>query len=79
MRSLLIKENQLGADHPDVAQSLNNLALLYNTQGNYAEAKKLSQQALTIWQQTLGNQHPKTQDSLFESLRDNVDHPHSSQ
>ena len=28
-RSLEIREKQLGADHPDVATSLNNLAVLY--------------------------------------------------
>jgi len=36
-RSLAIREKALGPDHPDVAQSLNNLAVLYNTQGRYTE------------------------------------------
>src|SRR5262249_48878906 len=30
---LAIRENALGPEHPDVAQSLNNLAELYYTQG----------------------------------------------
>jgi len=30
-RSLSIREQQLGADHPDVATSLNNLAALYES------------------------------------------------
>ncbi|WP_395138880.1 tetratricopeptide repeat protein, partial [Armatimonas sp.] len=29
--ALTIREKALGADHPDTAQSLNNLALLYKT------------------------------------------------
>jgi hypothetical protein len=28
----------LGADHPDTAESLNNLAALYESQGRYSEA-----------------------------------------
>jgi hypothetical protein len=34
-RSLAIYEKALGPDHPDVALGLNNLALLYKTQGRY--------------------------------------------
>ncbi|MGH8500651.1 MAG: tetratricopeptide repeat protein, partial [Methylococcales bacterium] len=34
-RSLAISEKALGPDHPDVATSLNNLALLYSAQGAY--------------------------------------------
>ena len=47
-RALAIDENALGADHPDVAIDLNNLALLYHTQGKYAEAEPLYQRALAI-------------------------------
>ena len=38
-RALAIREKALGKDHPDVATSLNNLALLYDSQGKYAEAE----------------------------------------
>ena len=65
-------EKQLGENHPDVASSLNNLALLHNHQGNYAEAKELSQRALTICQQKLSDQHPQTQDSLLATKMFNV-------
>ena len=34
-RSLAIWDKALGRDHPNVAQSLNNLALLYDSQGRY--------------------------------------------
>ena len=32
---LALAEKDLGPDHPSVAQSLNNLALLYKSQGKY--------------------------------------------
>jgi tetratricopeptide (TPR) repeat protein len=57
----LIDEKVYGADHPEVATYLNNLALLYKSQGKYAEAEKLLSRALTICQQVLGNDHPHTQ------------------
>ena len=59
-RSLLISEQQLGADHPDTAQSLNNLALLYESQGRYPEAEPLYKRALTIAEAVLGSEHPTT-------------------
>ena len=38
-RSLGFRKKVLGPDHPTVGQSLNNLALLYQDQGRYAEAE----------------------------------------
>jgi hypothetical protein len=35
----------LGPDHPDVAISLNNLASLYESQGQYAEAEPLQRRS----------------------------------
>jgi tetratricopeptide (TPR) repeat protein len=49
-RSLAIREQALGAEHPDVAQSLNNLAELYRAQGRYAEAEPLYARSLAIEQ-----------------------------
>jgi tetratricopeptide (TPR) repeat protein len=40
-KALEVAEKSAGPDHPDVAQSLNNLALLYRTQGQYAQAEPL--------------------------------------
>ncbi len=50
----------LGEQHPDVAQSLNNLAGLCYKQGRYEEAGVLDQQAIAIATQTLGPDHPNT-------------------
>src|SRR6476619_441018 len=47
-RSLVLAEKQSGSDHPDVGQSLNNLAWLYNAQGRYAEAEPLLKRSLAI-------------------------------
>ncbi|MBU7584108.1 MAG: tetratricopeptide repeat protein, partial [Nostoc sp. TH1S01] len=38
-RTLAITEKVLGQEHPDVALSLNNLAALYEAQGNYRQAE----------------------------------------
>ncbi|XHR85890.1 MAG: tetratricopeptide repeat protein [Gloeotrichia echinulata GP01] len=50
----------LGDEYPDVAQSLNNLAYLYDSQGIYSEAEPFCLQALAIFEQRLGVNHPYT-------------------
>ncbi|WP_019502721.1 tetratricopeptide repeat protein [Pseudanabaena sp. PCC 6802] len=57
-RSREIWERQLGADHPRVAQSLNNLAELYKAEGKYAEAEPLYLRSLKITEGQLGADHP---------------------
>ena len=57
-RSLEIKEKALGGDHPDLATTLNNLALLYSDQGRYEEAEPLYQRSLEIYEKALGDDHP---------------------
>ncbi len=59
-RALAIHEQVLGPNHPDTAQSLNNLAGLYYRQGNSEQAKPLYERALTIMEKTLGSNHPNT-------------------
>lgn len=56
-----MNQQLLGESHPDVATNLNNLGMLYYYQGRYAEAEPLLQQALAIWEKTLGPEHPHTQ------------------
>jgi tetratricopeptide (TPR) repeat protein len=48
----------LGIDHPDVATTLNNLALLYSSQGKYADAEPLYKRALAIVEKVFGGEHP---------------------
>ena len=47
-----------------MAQSLNNLAWLYDTQGKYAEAQPLYNRALAIGEKALGPEHPHVAVSL---------------
>lgn len=54
----MIRETVLGPEHPDVAQSLNNLAWLYHAQGSYGDAEPLMKRALTIVEKTLPPDHP---------------------
>ncbi|MEA5479639.1 CHAT domain-containing tetratricopeptide repeat protein, partial [Pseudanabaena galeata UHCC 0370] len=48
----------LGTEHPDVAIRLNNLAILYQAQGNYAAAETLYKRSLSIIEKALGTEHP---------------------
>jgi len=71
-RALAIREKTLGLDHVDVAQSLNNLALLYNDEGKYSQAEPLLRRALGIWEKALGPDHTEVAaglGNLAESLR----------
>jgi tetratricopeptide (TPR) repeat protein len=47
-----------------VATSLNNLAALYQTQGDYAKAEPLYKRSLAIWEKALGPDHPNVATSL---------------
>jgi tetratricopeptide (TPR) repeat protein len=57
-RSLVIKENSLGKDHPSVATTLNNLAALYYKQEKYQEAAKMFQRAIAIMKKKFPGGHP---------------------
>jgi tetratricopeptide (TPR) repeat protein len=56
-RALRIREQALGPEHPEVAQSLNSLAVLYITQHLYERVESLCLRALSIQEQALGPQH----------------------
>ena len=57
-RALAIREKALGPDHPDVGESLSNLAGLYEDEGDYAKALPLYQRAIAIREKSLGPNHP---------------------
>ena len=57
-RALAITEKALGPEHRDTAVSLNNLALLLQTQGDLAGAQPLYERALAIYEKALGPDHP---------------------
>eukprot|EP00959_Pyramimonas_sp_CCMP1952_P448664 9394841-Pyramimonas_sp.AAC.1 len=65
-RSLAIYEKvHHGEDHPNVADSLNNLAALYYNTERYREARPLFERALAIRQKVLGEEHPHTKTTLY--------------
>ena len=49
---------------PRLAQSLNNLALIYEVQGQYAKAEPLYQRSLANLERVLGPWHPNVAKSL---------------
>jgi tetratricopeptide (TPR) repeat protein len=61
---LILKQQLLGQDHPDVATSLNNLAELYKSQGRYSESETLLVQSLEIRKRLLSEDHPAVANSL---------------
>ena len=50
-------EKTQGRDHSDVPRNLNNMALLYEAQGRYAEAEPLLTRALAIDEKAFGPDH----------------------
>ncbi|KAK3551440.1 hypothetical protein QTP70_017320 [Hemibagrus guttatus] len=58
LRSLEMRQRVLGADHPDCAQSLNNLAALHCERRDYESAEQLYEKALEIRKQALAPDHP---------------------
>jgi len=63
-KALAVAEKNMGADHPSVATSLNNLVALYEKQGQYAAAEPLYKRALAIDEKALGKDHPDVASSL---------------
>ena len=55
---LASKERDIGSGHCDLADDLNNVALLYVAQGRSAEAEPLYGRALAIREDCLDSEHP---------------------
>ena len=64
VKVLELRKQQLGEENPDIALSLNNLAVLYYSQGHYNDAEPLYLQALERRKQLLGEEHPDVASSL---------------
>ncbi len=63
-KALEVAEKNAGPNHPDLATSLNNLALLYKDQGEYAQAERLYKRSLAIDEKALGPDYPDVAISL---------------
>jgi hypothetical protein len=55
--SMAIRKHVYGDNHPAVAESINNIALLHFLQGQYSEAKTLYEQCLAIKLAVFGSAH----------------------
>ncbi|WP_242589548.1 CHAT domain-containing tetratricopeptide repeat protein [Corallococcus macrosporus] len=58
------QDKVLGRNRTAVAESLDNLANLYQEQGLYSRAEPLYVRALGLWEETFGKDHPAFADSL---------------
>ncbi|HEY7643908.1 MAG TPA: tetratricopeptide repeat protein, partial [Hyphomicrobiales bacterium] len=56
---IAVAEQQLGPDHPKVADAIESLGTLYSTQNRDAEAEPYFRRALAIKEKTLGADHPE--------------------
>ncbi len=63
-QALAVRRAALG-EHPDTAQSLDNLARLYTATGQLSNAAPLLAAALAMRMQTLGSNHPDVAESLM--------------
>jgi CHAT domain-containing protein/tetratricopeptide (TPR) repeat protein len=71
--ALRVAEGTYGADHPNLAQSLNILAGMYQSQGLYEQAEPLFQRSLEIREKVLGPDHPavaRTLSNIAELYKD---------
>jgi tetratricopeptide (TPR) repeat protein len=68
---LAIRKKVLGEEHPDTAQSYDDLAVNLTVQGKHREAQPLFEKALAIRRKVLGEQHPHTAAS-YNSVAGNL-------
>ncbi|MFN6272044.1 MAG: tetratricopeptide repeat protein, partial [Microcystis sp.] len=63
-----MRQQLLGDNHLHVATSLNNLENLYYSQVRYSEAEPLYLEAINIFRERLGENHPHTQ-TIMENIK----------
>jgi CHAT domain-containing protein/Tfp pilus assembly protein PilF len=59
-RALAIQDQTLGRDHPDTANTLNNLGVLLALRGDVEQAEGMHRAALATMEKVYGEQHPDT-------------------
>jgi len=59
-KAATLSEQVYGLEHPNTARSYNNMANVYNNQGDYAQALAWHGKALAIKEKVLGKEHPDT-------------------
>jgi tetratricopeptide (TPR) repeat protein len=64
-KALAIRRKLLGNEHPDVATSMDRLAIALGGQGKLEEAERIHREALAMRRKLLGNAHPDLAHTLF--------------
>jgi CHAT domain-containing protein len=64
LKTAQLRQQVLGAEHPQSAVAMNNLALVCQALGDYAQAERLFQRALAVNRKLLGGKHPTTARNL---------------
>ena len=74
-QGLAVRENVLGPDHPEVADALHLLAVIYDDKHDLTSAEPLNLRALAIRERAYGPEHPDVARSLFNLawIRQNKD------
>ncbi|KAI8617536.1 hypothetical protein BC830DRAFT_1062362 [Chytriomyces sp. MP71] len=62
VKCVKMREMLLGREHPDTLTSINNLALLYDSQDKYNQAEPLYQEYLQAKEKFLGKEDSSTLD-----------------
>ncbi|CAF0793340.1 unnamed protein product [Adineta steineri] len=57
-KALIIRQQSLPSNHPDLGASYNNIGNVYNRMGDYPKALSYYEKALAIQQQSLPSNHP---------------------
>ena len=55
-----VRQQSLGAEHPDTLMSVSNLASVYESLGRYGDAERLYLRELPASERVLGAEHPDT-------------------
>jgi tetratricopeptide (TPR) repeat protein len=70
--ALEFRRATLGAEHPDVARSINDLAQVYYRQGKFKDAETFHREALALRKKLFGDRHlavAESEDNLAEAIR----------
>ncbi len=63
-QALEVRESTLGPEHPDIAESANDLSLLLMDRGDSGAAQPLLERALEIRRQAFGEEHPEVAETV---------------
>ena len=65
LRQIEVRIRVLGTEHPDVAEDVNNLAVVLRDKGDYARAEALNRASVAIYVATHGMEHAESAVSLM--------------